>query len=164
MAKKKKKDDARTNTSRVRIRNRKAWHDYHIELKVECGIVLLGTEVKSIRAGQAKLDESYARIHDGEVFLIGCHIAPYKQAAEGMQHATDRKRKLLLHKRQIAELRSHTQQKGKTIVPLEMFFKRGVVKVELGVAVGKTVYDKRETIKRKQHQREIDREVRKHAR
>jgi SsrA-binding protein len=161
---KKKKDQARPNSHRVRIRNRKAWHEYHIEMKVECGIVLLGTEVKSIRAGQAKLDEAYARIHGSEVFLIGAHIAPYPQAAEGMQHATDRKRKLLLHRRQIAELLSHTRQKGKTIVPLEMYFKRGMVKVELGVAVGKTRYDKRETIKRKQHQREMDREVRKHAR
>jgi SsrA-binding protein len=160
MAKKKKQSSTGGGSHKVRIRNRKAWHDYHIDEKVECGIVLTGTEVKSLRSGNAKIDESYARITNDEVWLVGAHIAPYPQAAEGMQHQPDRKRKLLLHRRQIEQLKSLTQQKGKTIVPLEMKFKKGWAKVELGVAVGKKQFDKRQDLKRKQQQREIDRAMR----
>jgi SsrA-binding protein len=141
----------------VRIGNRRAFHDYHIDEKVEAGIVLTGTEVKSLRAGQAKIDEAHVRINDGQAYLIGANIAHYPQAAEGMQHATTRKRKLLLHRRQIALLESRTQQKGKTLIPLAMYFKKGWAKIEIGVAEGKQRHDKRQDIKKRDHQRDINR-------
>jgi SsrA-binding protein len=141
-------------------RNRKARHDFFIREVVECGIELLGTEVKSLRAGQGKIDEAHARIDGGEVFLIGSTIGPYAQAADGMQHEPARKRKLLLRKRQIAALENHVKQKGKTLVPLAIYFKRGWVKVELGIAEGKQKYDKRDDLRKKQQQRDIAREMR----
>ena len=132
-----------------RILNRKARHDFHILEVVECGMDLVGTEVKSLRAGQAKIDEAHARIQNGEVFLIGANIAQYPQAAAGMQHEATRDRKLLLHGRQIDQLISHVKQKGKTLVPLAVYFKRGWAKCELGIVEGKRFYDKREAIKKK---------------
>jgi len=144
----------------VRIGNRKAFHDYHIEEKVECGISLVGTEVKSLRAGQAKIDEAYARITtDGEVLLIGANIALYPLAGDQMQHNPTRKRKLLLHRRQIQLLQVKVLQKGKTLVPLAMYFKHGWAKVELGIAHGKQSFDKRDSLKKKQQQRDIQREL-----
>jgi SsrA-binding protein len=144
-----------------RIGNRKARHDYHIVEVVECGLVLAGTEVKSLRAGQAKIDDAYARVRGGEAFLIGAHISPYPQAAEGMQHDPTRDRKLLLHKRQIAQLESHVRQKkGRTIVPLAIYFNRGRAKCELGLAEGKRSFDKREAIREREQKREIDRAMR----
>ena len=128
-----------------RIVNRKARHDYEILEVVECGIELEGTEVKSIRNGQARIDEAYARVRRGEVFLVGANISAYKHAAAAMQHEPTRDRKLLLHRRQIELLESHVKQKGKTVVPLTIYFKRGWVKCELGVAMGKRQYDKRQT-------------------
>ncbi len=160
MAKKKKQSDAPPkSTNTVRIRNRRAWHDYHIEEKVECGIELLGTEVKSIRDGKVKLDEAHGRVKNGEVYLVGADIAMYPQAAPGMQHNPTRPRRLLLHKRQIRQLEAHVQQKGRTLVPLELYFKRGWAKVSLGLVVGKQVHDKRETIKRRDAERDIAREM-----
>lgn len=141
----------------VRVKNRRAWHDFHIEAKVECGLALMGTEVKSIRAGQIKIDEAHARVDDDEVFLVGANIAPYPQAAAGMQHNATRPRKLLLHRRQIAEIEAHVRQKGKTVVPLEIYFKRGWAKCVLGLAVGKQQYDKRDDIKKRDQQREMNR-------
>ncbi len=145
----------------ARVKNRRAWHDFHIEAKVECGLALMGTEVKSIRAGQMKIDEAHARVDDGEVFLVGANIAPYPQAAAGMQHHATRPRKLLLHRRQIAEIEAHVRQKGKTVVPLEIYFKRGWAKCVLGLAVGKQQYDKRDDIKKRDQQREISRAMNK---
>jgi SsrA-binding protein len=147
-----------------RISNRKARHDYHILEVLECGIELTGTEVKSLRAGQAKIDEAYARIREGELYLVGATIAHYPQAAEAMQHDQTRDRRLLARRRQIAELEAHVRQKGKTIVPLAMYFKRGWAKVELGVAVGKRQYDKREALRKRDQQREIDRDMRRRPR
>jgi SsrA-binding protein len=144
----------------VRIANRKAFHDYHIDEKIECGVELLGTEVKSLRAGQAKIDEAYARVEGDQVFLVGANIALYPQAAEGMQHNPTRKRRLLLHRRQIHQLQQRIQQKGKTLVPLAMYFHRGWAKVELGVAEGKKNYDKREDLRKKDHQRDMQRAMR----
>ncbi len=144
----------------VVIRNRKAWHDYHIEEVVECGISLLGTEVKSLRDGNARIDEAFARVLDGEVFLIGANISQYAQAGDGMNHNPTRDRKLLLKRRQIHLLQTHVKQKGKTIVPLSIYFKRGWAKVELGVAVGKRHYDKREAIRKRDQQRDMAREIR----
>jgi len=142
-----------------RIINRRARRDYHILEVVECGIELLGTEVKSLRNGQAKIDEAYARVRGGEVFLIGSSIAPYPQAAPAMQHEPTRDRKLLVRRGQIRQLESHVRQKGKTLVPLAIYFRRGWAKCELGVAVGKRQYDKREAIKKRDQQREIAREL-----
>jgi len=160
MAKKQKK----SVKSPPRIRNRKARYDYHILEVVECGMELLGTEVKSLRAGQAKIDEAYARIDDGEVFLTGATISPYAQAADGMQHDPGRDRKLLLKRRQIKQLETHVKQKGKTIIPTTIYFKRGYAKCELAVAQGKKRYDKREAIRKREQQREITREMRRRKR
>lgn len=140
-----------------RIQNRKAWHDYHIEETLECGMELLGTEVKSLRAGQAKLDEAHARIRNGELMLVGMNIAIYPQASGELQHDPLRARKLLVHNRQIAALESHVKQKGKTLIPLAVYFKNGWAKCELGVAVGKRQYDKREAIKKREQGRDIQR-------
>ncbi|MFP4355289.1 MAG: SsrA-binding protein SmpB [Phycisphaerae bacterium] len=154
----KKKEQSGKNTPR--IRNRKATHDYHLIEKLECGIELTGTEVKSLRAGQGKIDEAYARIQDGELYLIGANIAHYKQASEGMQHDPTRKRRLLAHKRQIAQLESYVRQKGKTIVPLAIYFKNGWAKCEVAVGEGKRSYDKREDIRKRDMQRDIKRAMR----
>jgi len=143
----------------VRIANRKARHDYFIREVVECGIELVGAEVKSLRAGQARIDEAYARVRGGELFLVGAHIAIYPQAAPGMQHEPTRDRKLLLHRRQIAQIESHVKQKGKTVVPLAMYFKRGWAKCELGIAEGKAQRDKREAVRKRDQQREMAREM-----
>ncbi len=144
----------------VRITNRKARHDYFISEVVECGISLVGTEVKSLRAGQARIVEAYGRIQNGEVFLVGANIAMYPQAAPGMQHDPTRDRKLLLRKSQIAKLVDHVRQKGKTLVPLAMYFSRGWAKCELGIAEGKRQYDKRQALRKKDDRREMQRQMR----
>jgi SsrA-binding protein len=143
-----------------RIVNRKARHDYHILEVVECGIALTGTEVKSLRDGQAKIDDGFARIRGGEAILTGVSISPYPNAAPDGQHEPLRDRKLLLHRRQIALLETHVRQKGKTLVPLSIYFERGWAKCELGVAVGKRHYDKREAIRKRDQQRDMARELR----
>ena len=143
----------------IYVKNRKAWHDYNVLEKVECGIVLIGTEVKSMRLGNAKIDEGYARIREGEVFLVGANFGIYPQAAMGMQHEPTRDRKLLLHKRQVLALEVHARQKGKTIIPLAMYFKRGWAKVELGIAVGKRQHDKRQAIKDRDIRRDMARQM-----
>lgn len=142
-----------------RIANRKARYDYHILEVVECGMELLGTEVKSLRSGRAKIDDAFARVRGGEMFLVGATIDPYPQAAEGMQHEPTRDRKLLLRRRQIAQIESHVRQKGKTVIPLAIYFKRGWAKCELGVVEGKRSYDKREAIRKRDQQRDIAREM-----
>lgn len=144
----------------VRIVNRKARHEFHIVEVVECGVELAGTEVKSLRRGQAKIDDGFARIRGGEVFLIGTNIAPYPSASPAFQHDPGRDRRLLLHRRQIAQLQMHVVQKGRTLVPLAVYFKNGWAKCELAMAVGKRRYDKRESIRKRDQQREIARELR----
>lgn len=136
--------------------NRKAWHDYFIEETYECGIELVGTEVKSIRNGRANLKDSYAEIRNGEVFVCNVHVSPYKQ---GNIFNVDplRKRKLLLHKSEITRLLGYTAQKGYTLVPIAMYLKNRRVKVKLAVAQGKKSYDKRESMKEKAAKRDIDR-------
>ena len=146
--------------TRPRISNRRARFEFQILEKVECGMELVGTEVKSLRAGKASLEGAYARITNGEVYLCGANIAVYSQAAEGMQHDPLRDRKLLLRRRQIAKLETHVSQKGRTLVPLSMYFSRGWAKCELGVAVGKRQYDKRQAIKKREQQRDMRREMR----
>ncbi len=157
---KKGKSEKNSGPRTPHIRNKRAWHDYHISEKVEAGIELTGTEVKSIRAGGAKIDEAYVRIDNGQVYLVGANISLYKQAAEGMQHNPTRKRRLLLHRRQIEQLMGHVQQKGKTLVPLSLYFKKGWAKIEVGIAEGKQRHDKRHDLKKRDHQREMQRAMR----
>ncbi|MTI87440.1 MAG: SsrA-binding protein SmpB [Balneolaceae bacterium] len=140
------------------IKNRKASHDYKIEDTFEAGIVLKGTEVKSLRQGKASFADTFAYIQNGEVFLREMYIKPYEHGSYN-NHDPRRPRKLLLHKRQIRELEKATQQKGYTIVPLKLYFKRGNAKILIGVAKGKKQYDKRESIKEKDVKRQISRNV-----
>jgi len=140
-----------------RIENRRAWHDYHIEAKLECGMVLVGSEVKSLRLGRAQLAESFARIEHGELILHGCHIDPYEKAASVNNHEPLRDRKLLAHKRELRRLEDATKVKGTTLIPLAIYFKDGRAKVELGVARGKQQHDKRDAIRRKEQDRELRR-------
>jgi SsrA-binding protein len=135
--------------------NRKAYHDYHIEETIEAGIVLKGSEIKSIREGQVNLRDSYARPLNGELWLIGAHIARY-DAASYQNHDPRRDRKLLLHRDQIAELASKARVKGFSIVPLKLYFKRGRAKLEIGLGRGKKQYDKREAIAKREAEREIE--------
>ncbi|MCA1584388.1 MAG: SsrA-binding protein SmpB [Acidobacteria bacterium] len=135
--------------------NRKALHDFHILDTFETGIVLLGTEVKGIREGRANLRDSYARVERGEIWLYNVHISPYSHRGY-VDHEPTRRRKLLLHKEEIRKLIGKTSEKGLTLVPLRLYFKKGRVKVALALAKGKQAHDKRETIRR----REIDRETR----
>ncbi|SMC76900.1 SsrA-binding protein [Desulfocicer vacuolatum DSM 3385] len=137
--------------------NRKARHEYHISDEVEAGIVLVGTEVKSIREGGVNLKDSYADIKNGEVFLRQLHISPYKYAYYN-NHDALRTRKLLLHRREINKLTVKINERGFTIVPLKIYFKNGKIKVQLGLAKGKKLYDKRNTIKDRDIKRDMDRE------
>ena len=144
-----------------KIVNRKAQHDYFVLEKLEAGMHLLGTEIKSIRNGKVSLDEGFARINrDNEVFLYGVDIAPYEQAGP-RNHEPTRPRKLLVHKRQIKMMSRHVQQKGQTLIPLNIHFKRGLAKLELGLCKGKSRSDKRQTIKDREHKVEIGRAMRK---
>jgi SsrA-binding protein len=133
--------------------NRKAFHEYFILDKLEAGIALLGTEVKSIREARINLKESYAAVKDGEAFLLNCHVSPYTHGNRE-NHDPLRRRKLLLHKREIRKLIGKTQEKGLTLVPLRVYLRRGKIKVELGVARGKKLFDKRESERRKETDRE----------
>ena len=138
--------------------NRKAFHDYHILEKLEAGLVLTGTEVKSVRAGRISLREAYARIEHGEGWLIGAHIAPYEQG-NIYNHEPVHPRKLLLHRDQIGHLAGKVKEGGVTIVPLRVYDRNGHVKVELGLARGKKQWDKRQAIASREAKREIDRAV-----
>lgn len=155
----KSKDNQPAGGGTRRISNRKAFHDYHIVEKVECGIALIGTEVKSIRAGQTKIDEGYARLQDGELWLIGVNIAQYPNASGLLQHEPLRNRKLLVHRRQLEQIRNHVRQKGKTLVPLAIYFKDGWAKCEIGIAEGKREFDKRDALRTRDQKREITREM-----
>jgi SsrA-binding protein len=138
------------------ISNRKARYDYHVLDTFECGIVLEGAEVKSIRNGRANLQDGYARVDDGEVWLHGMHVSPY-EFSHGTALDPIRKRKLLLHRRQIHELESATAEKGVTLVPLRVYFKDGRAKVELAIARGKARYDKRHALAERDAKRETER-------
>jgi SsrA-binding protein len=137
--------------------NRRARYEYAIEETVEAGIVLTGTEIKSIRAGHVNLAEAYARIEHGEAWLIGAHIAPYDQGYRN-NHEPRRTRKLLLHRTQIAELMGLTGQKGLTLVPMRLYLRGGKAKLELGVAKGKKAHDKRRSIAERDMRRELERD------
>ena len=139
---------------KVLCQNRKARHEYEIEETYEAGIALVGTEVKSIRSGRANLQDSYVRIEGGEAFLLNCHISPY-DAASRFNHDPLRRRKLLLHKQEISRLSGKVQEKGLTLIPLSFYLKGGRVKVELALARGKKLYDRREELRRRAMEREV---------
>lgn len=136
--------------------NRKAFHDFLIFDKFVAGIVLTGTEIKSIRKGTVNLKDSFAKIEDGEVFLYGMHISPYEQGNR-FNHKPDRVRKLLLQKREILKMLDKVKKDGVTIIPLELFLSHGFAKIELGLAKGKKIYDKREAITKKTQERDMAR-------
>jgi SsrA-binding protein len=136
--------------------NRKAFHDFEILERVEAGLSLTGTEIKSIRANGASIREAYARPLDGEMWLYGAHIAPYA-AGSHMNHEPTRPRRLLLHKKEIRELASAMSERGLTIVPLNLYLKRGIAKVELGLVRGRKQYDKRQAIAKRDAERDIQR-------
>jgi len=139
----------------VVCQNKKAFHDYFIEERFETGIVLVGSEVKSLRQGKAHLKDSYASIRNGEIFLLKTHISPYLQGDKFTQPEPERKRKLLLHKREVLKLIGKTKEKGYTLIPTKIYFRNGKAKVELGLAKGKRMYDKRESLKKKAVEREM---------
>ena len=143
--------------------NRKAHHDYDILDTYEAGLVLRGTEVKSLRDGRADLKDSYARIEREEAWLLGCHISPYTQGNRA-NHDPDRPRKLLLHRGEINRLLGKIMEKGLTLVPLRLYFKSGRVKVEMGLARGRKLLDKRHVIREREARREMDRAVRERSR
>ena len=140
-----------------RIENRKAWHDYHIEAKLECGIALQGTEVKSLREGKGMINDAFARVEHGHLILYDAHIDPYTKAAIAYNHEPTRPRRLLAHRREIKKLDEATLVKGTTLIPLAIYFKDGRAKVEIGVARGKQHHDKRDAIRKKEQDREIRR-------
>jgi SsrA-binding protein len=136
--------------------NRRARRNYTVVETIEAGLALVGSEVKSLREGRLDLKDSYALVRDGEVYLVGTYIAPYEFAREG-GHEPERDRKLLLHRREIDRIGGQIAEKGLTVIPLQVYFKDGKAKVELGLAKGKTSYDKRETLKERDHEREMER-------
>lgn len=156
MAKESKKDKKDADGTVNICRNRRAAHDYEILDRIECGIVLVGTEVKSLRAGYGNLEDSYAKIEDSEVWLIGAEIPEY-EFGNRLNHKPKRQRKLLLHKREIERFAGKAAERGLTMVPLRMYFKEGVAKVELAVAKGKQTHDKRESLRKADAQRQISR-------
>jgi SsrA-binding protein len=162
-----KKDAAKAKTAgkaedsgvKIVARNRRARHDYELMERVEAGIVLTGTEVKSLRNGRANLEDAYAEVDGSEVWLKGCDIPEYVQGNRE-NHLPKRTRKLLLHRREIAKLEAKTGEKGITLVPLSIYFKKGMAKVELSLARGRKTFDKREAIKKQDAKRDIDRAMR----
>lgn len=144
---------------KVIAQNKKAFHDYFIEDTYDAGIVLQGTEIKSIRAGKINLKDAYARIQNGEIWVFGMHISPYEQGNR-YNHDPLRTRKLLLHRREIDKLIGYTKETGNTIVPLKLYLQNGFAKIQLGLAKGKKNYDKREDLKKKEAKREIERAFR----
>lgn len=151
-----KKGDKDEDGIHIVARNRRARYEYDLIERVEAGLVLTGTEVKSLRTGKASLEESYAGVDRGEVWLYGCDIPEYLQANR-MNHKPKRPRKLLLNRAEIFKVAGKTKEKGLTLVPLQIYFKRGLAKVEICIAKGRKSYDKREAIKKQEDKREMDR-------
>lgn len=138
--------------------NRRARHLYHIDHQIECGIVLRGTEVKSLKSGQFAFTDCYARVYENELMLVGLHISPYSHATQ-FNHDPIRTRKLLVHRNEIRNLSKRVAERGLTLIPLRFYVNRGLVKVALGVCRGKKTFDKREDIKRRDLERELNREI-----
>lgn len=152
---------AKEDNIKIVARNKKAKHDYHIEETYEAGIKLKGTEIKSVRQGKVNLKDSYAIVKNGEIFILNMHISPYKQGNR-YNHKPDRTRKLLLHKREIDSLYGKTQREGFTLVPIAVYLKDNLAKIELALAKGKNVRDKRREIKKKTAQREMKKAFKDH--
>jgi SsrA-binding protein len=152
-------DAAQRRSDRVVTTNRRAFHDFHILESVEAGIVLTGTEIKSIRNGKATISEAYARVDNGELWLIGSNIAPYTHGNRA-NHEPDRPRKLLVHRRELDRLRASIEQKGLTLVPLRLHLKQGRAKIDIGIARGKKLYDKRTAEADRQSRRDVERALR----
>ena len=150
---------AKNQSIKIVAENRRARHDYHIHETFEAGIVLTGTEIKSLRGGRANLTDSYARIENGELYLISAHISPYGQGNR-FNHEPRRNRKLLMHKSEILRLLGKTREKGYTLVPLKIYLSHGLAKVELALASGKDLYDKRQSAAEKDAKREVERTLR----
>ena len=144
---------------RTVVRNRRAYHEYFVLESLEVGIVLRGTEIKSLREGKVQMNEAYARIDNGELWLVGMHISPYTHGSYA-NHEPDRPRKLMAHKSQIAHLKASVEQRGLTLVPLKLYLKSGRAKVELGLCRGKKLYDKRQSDSERESQRDIGRALR----
>ncbi len=153
------RDKSRVDGDRTVATNRRARHEYEILDTVEAGIALRGTEVKSLRAGQVNFKDAYAAIQNGEAFLLGCHISPYSHGTDA-NHDPERTRKLLLHAREISRLAGKVAERGLTLVPLRIYFKSGRAKVELGLARGKKLHDKRTALRERETRREMDRAAR----
>ncbi|HLI51331.1 MAG TPA: SsrA-binding protein SmpB [Thermomicrobiaceae bacterium] len=160
MAKTKVKSPPERTSEKIVTVNRKAFHDYHIEEEVEAGIVLLGTEIKSIRSGRVNLRDAYARIENDELWLVGMHVSPYEQAGVYFQHDPGRPRKLLVHRSQLAYLRQRVEARGYTLVPVRLVLRKGRAKVDIGVAKGKTLYDKRESLAKRDAARDLEQALR----
>jgi SsrA-binding protein len=154
---------ARPQGEKTIVSNRRAFHEYHVEERFEAGLVLAGSEVKSLREGHVSLGEAYATVRDGEVWLVGASIEPYKQASR-TNHERTRDRKLLLHRREIVKISQGTEAKGYTLVPLRLYFKDGRVKLEVGLGRGKNVADKRQSMASRDAKREIERALKDSAR
>ncbi|MBX9788831.1 MAG: SsrA-binding protein SmpB [Pirellulales bacterium] len=151
--------DREHDNERLIAQNRRARHEYEVLETLECGIVLVGSEVKSLRSGRMSIEEAYGRVKDGEVWLIGSDIPEYKQANQ-FNHQPKRPRKLLLHRREIKRFANRAYEKGLTLVPLKMYFKEGRAKVLLGICKGRKTFDKREAMKKVDVKRDIDRAMR----
>ncbi|MEX2309120.1 MAG: SsrA-binding protein SmpB [Pirellulales bacterium] len=158
-AKKTKKAGADDKNERVIADNRKARHNYQVLDTLECGVALTGSEVKSLRNGGISLDEAYGRVEDEEVWLVGANIAEYS-FSHALNHQPKRRRKLLMHRREIRKFAGQAFEKGLTLVPLKMYFKEGRAKVLMGICRGKQKHDKRDSVKRREMQRDIDRAMR----
>lgn len=156
------RDKDKKDDNPVIAQNRKAWHDYFIEQKFEAGLALQGWEVKSLRAGRAQLKEGYVVVEHGEVFLVGSHISPLTQASTHTTANPTRKRKLLLHAEEIQKLIGAVERKGYALIPLSLYWKRGNAKLEIALARGKKSHDKREDLKKRESDREMQRALRKH--
>ena len=143
-------------TQKIIAQNKKAWHDYFVDEKYEAGVVLSGTEIKSVRAGKVNLKDSYCSFEDGEIFAVGVHISPYEQGNR-YNHAPLRDKKLLMHRKEILKLQGRVQQKGLSVIPLSLYFAGSYVKMEIGLCRGKKLYDKRETDAERQASMEISR-------
>jgi SsrA-binding protein len=158
MVKKQKNNEAATDNDRLVSQNRKASHNFVVLNTLECGIALVGSEVKSLRNGKVSLEEAFGRLKENEVWLLGCDIPEYKEANR-FNHAPKRPRKLLLHRREIKRFAALATQKGLTLIPLKLYFKKGRAKVLLGLCKGKQLHDKRQAMKKAESQRDIQRQM-----
>lgn len=155
-------EDIDSGTKRI-ANNRRAFHDYTVDDRIECGISLLGSEVKSLRAGHISFADSYARIRNNELWLVGLQIAGYSEASL-FNHEPQRERKLLAHRQEIKRLKRRVDEKGYTLIPLRLYFKKSLVKVEIGLCKGKRLHDKRHDIKARDQHRDAEREIRERMR